>query len=373
MDKSRSPLVSVIIPAYNAAGFIEGTLDSVLSQTYRNIEVLVVDDGSRDETAEIVSSISEHDHRVILVRQPNSGVAAARNRGIRKSKGEFIAPIDADDIWYPQNIEKQVDCVVQADESVGVVYAWSVDIDEEGFLTGGFRASPIEGDVYPTLLSHYFLGNASASLIRRACFEKVGYYSSTFKQRNAQGCEDWDLYLRIAEHYQFRVVPEFLVGYRRVTNSMSRGYASMARSHSFLLESLKRKHVPIPAIIYRLSLVNLYIYFAHQCSRSNSHEDTIYWLQRALRSNLLTALLSYRLYTLLGKILLRAIRGPLTYRNWRGRRSQEGKKGQSGPSQRFTTLSPLSQKRLTLRLTVLIWNLYHRVILMVSKHRQYRG
>src|SRR4028118_698519 len=127
----NQPLVSVIIPAYNAENFIAKTLETVLSQTYQNIEVLVVDDGSPDTTAEIVKSFVENYSRVSLLQQSNAGVAAARNLAIEKSKGEYIAPIDADDIWYPQNIEKQVQCFLDSDPSVGLVYTWSVDIDED--------------------------------------------------------------------------------------------------------------------------------------------------------------------------------------------------------------------------------------------------
>ncbi|HEY9862115.1 MAG TPA: glycosyltransferase family A protein, partial [Candidatus Obscuribacterales bacterium] len=94
-----APLVSVIIPAYNAERFIARTLESVLNQTYQNIEVLVVDDGSSDRTPEIVHHFAEIDARIILFHQSNAGVAAARNLAIQHAKGEFIAPLDADDIW----------------------------------------------------------------------------------------------------------------------------------------------------------------------------------------------------------------------------------------------------------------------------------
>lgn len=117
---SNKPLVSVIIPAYNAERFIARTLQSVLSQTYKNLEVIVVDDGSSDLTAEIVKSIAQTDHRVIFLQQPNSGVAAARNLAIASSSGDFVALIDADDIWYPQNIEKQVEAMITTDSGVGL-------------------------------------------------------------------------------------------------------------------------------------------------------------------------------------------------------------------------------------------------------------
>ena len=112
------PLVSVIVPAYNAEAFIGDTLDSIINQTYTNLEVLVVDDGSQDRTPEIVESIAQKDPRVILLRQSNAGVAAARNLAIQKSTGDYIAPIDADDIWYPQKLEKQMQCMLTADPSV---------------------------------------------------------------------------------------------------------------------------------------------------------------------------------------------------------------------------------------------------------------
>jgi len=206
-----TPLVSVIVPAYNAEKFIEKTLSSVLAQTYKNIEVLVVDDGSQDRTAEIIQSFAQIDRRVTLLQQQNAGVAAARNLAIQASRGEYIAPIDADDLWYPQNLEKQVSCMLQAEPSVGLVYSWSVDIDEDELATGGFHASTIQGNVYTTLICHNFLGNASASLIRRDCLQAVGQYNCNLKEQNAQGCEDWELYLHIAERYQYQVVPEFNV------------------------------------------------------------------------------------------------------------------------------------------------------------------
>ena len=308
---ANSPLVSVIIPAYNAEKFIERTLHSVLSQTYQNLEVIVVDDGSQDRTAEIVRSIAEQDRRVILLQQANSGVAAARNLGIQKSKGEFIAPIDADDIWYPQNIEKQVECILEAEPSVGLVYAWSVDIDEEDLVTGEFRASQIEGEVYTTLLLHDFIANASSVLIRRSCFEKVGGYDSNLKAQNGQGGEDLDLYLRIAEYYEFRVIPEFLVGYRKLPDSMSCDYRQMAKSRELIWQSIRQKYPNMPACISRLSNSSFYMNLARQSSRCGRDKSTLYWLYKALSVELLTPYLRLGLYTLSLKSMLNLMVRPL--------------------------------------------------------------
>ncbi|BDA72034.1 glycosyl transferase family 2 [Calothrix sp. PCC 7716] len=305
-----NPLISVIIPAYNAEKFISRTLESVLSQTYENIEVLVIDDGSDDKTVEIVQSLAQKDSRIILFQQQNSGVAVARNLGINKSQGEFIAPIDADDIWYPQNLEKQVRCMKQSDSSVGLVYSWSVDINEQEKLTGNFRASSIEGDVFTTLICHNFLGNASSTLIRRNCLEKIGGYNSKFKAQNAQGCEDWDFYLRIAEHFQFKVVPEFLVGYRKIANSMSGDYNKMAKSHNLMLKEIQKKHPEISTVFYRLSKSSFYMYLAQQSSVYKNHHKTLYWLSQALKADFITPIFRIGLYTLTIKSLLGLITQP---------------------------------------------------------------
>jgi glycosyltransferase involved in cell wall biosynthesis len=314
----NTPLVSVIIPAYNAERFVAKTLESVINQTYKNIEVLVVDDGSSDRTAEIVNQISQNDSRIVLLRQSNLGVAAARNLAIQKAKGEFIAPIDADDIWYPTKLEKQVCCFLHAPVSVGLVYAWSADIDEAGWQTGEYRASLLEGSVFRTLLCHYFLGNASSTLIRRTCLERVGGYNSTFKQKNAQGCEDWDLYLRIAEHYQFRVVPECLVGYRKLQISMSRDFTSMANSHALMLQAVQQKHLDIPAFIYRLSSTSFYLYLARQSYQGDNYLASLSWLVAAFKIDFTTSLLRPGFYILLMKNFFTIIADSLATQCFRG-------------------------------------------------------
>ena len=306
------PLISVIIPAYNAENFIAKTLLSVLSQTYQNIEILVVNDGSTDTTAEIVKSFAQKDNRVILLQQSNAGVAAARNLAIEKSRGEYIAPIDADDIWYPQNLEKQLQCLIKSELSVGVVYSWSLDINESGLLTGGFYNSTIEGEVYTALVYKYFIGNASSSLIRRVCFEKVGGYNSKLKAENAQGCEDWELHLRIAEHYQFKVVSEYLVGYRQITSSMSCNFAAMAKSQSLIMADVRQRHPDIMTSIYRWSSSNFYIYLAVKSNRSGNHRSTLFWLYRAFQEDLFMTLLRHNSYILSIESILKILVSPAT-------------------------------------------------------------
>lgn len=301
------PLVSVIIPAYNAERFISKTLQSVSSQTYKNIEVLVVDDGSTDQTAAIVRSFANTDPRIILLQQKNAGVATARNLAIQRSRGDYIAPIDADDIWFPQNLEKQVSCLIKSPENVGVVYTWSVDIDETDSLMGGFYNSTIEGEVLTTLIYKYFPSNACASLIRRACFDKVGGYDSQLKEQNAQGCEDWDLHLRIAQYYEFRVVPEFLIGYRQISSSMSCDCTKMAKSYHLVMNGVQQRHPTLPSFIYDWSCSNFYMYLAYKNFKSNSNQETLIWLQKALMLDLKMTLLRHNFYVLLLQASIRII------------------------------------------------------------------
>ncbi|MEM9005027.1 MAG: glycosyltransferase family A protein [Cyanobacteria bacterium P01_F01_bin.86] len=298
------PLVSVVIPAYNAATFLPQTLASMQAQTYPHLEILVVDDGSRDRTPAIVQEFAQQDPRIRLLQQANAGVAAARNCGIENAQGELIAPIDADDLWCPDAIEKMVNQFQKSDSDVGVVYAWSMDIDEQDQPTGGFHAATVAGNIHKTLICHNFLGNASSTLIRKACLDQVGGYDPRLKAQNAQGCEDWDLYLRLAERYKFGVVPEFLVGYRKVTSSMSGDFSQMARSQQLMLQGVAQRHPNLPNFLYRVSSSSFYLYLAHQCDVGGNSSATLFWLWQAVKVDPITPMGRLGLYVLLIKSLM---------------------------------------------------------------------
>ena len=107
--------MSIITPCYNGAKYIEETIDSVIAQTYKNWEMLIVDDGSRDDSAQIVTKYCEKEERIKLISQENAGSAAARNNGIRNAQGQYIALLDADDLWHPQFLEKQINFMKKKD------------------------------------------------------------------------------------------------------------------------------------------------------------------------------------------------------------------------------------------------------------------
>lgn len=275
-------LVSVIIPAYNAELFIQATLASVLSQTYTNIEVLVVDDGSTDRTAEIVQTFADRDRRVRLLRSENKGVAAARNLAIENSVGEYIAPLDADDIWYTHKLARQMEYFASAGSDVGLVYGWSVVIDDSGQLTGAYIAADVEGHAFLSLVYSNFIGNSSAPLVRRRCLDHVGGYDGRYVEYDAQGGEDHDLYLRIAEQYRFGVVREFLVGYRQIKDSMSSNVASMAKANALLLTEVRRRHPALPERVYRWAQSHAYEYLGRKCNFSGDRWGALRWFAKAV-------------------------------------------------------------------------------------------
>lgn len=320
---ANNSLVSVIIPAYNAEKYIRQAIESALSQTYANIEVLVVDDGSTDKTPEIVRKFADQDSRVVLLQQPNTGVAAARNSAIEKSKGEFIAPLDADDIWHPKKLERQIDCFAQSGKTVGLVYTWSVFLDENGQQMSYCQCAQVEGKVLVRLIFENSPGNSSCPLIRRRCLEEIGSYDCHYKEQNAQGCEDWDLYLRIAEQYEFRVVPECLVGYRQVIGSMSFNDALMVKGYKIILKGLEQRHPNIPTKLYQWSSAHFYWYIALKCRRSKDYRKALQYLFKTVQLDSLY-LLNASLYYVALHCFLEILSTPLRtlppwsiYQHWK--------------------------------------------------------
>jgi glycosyltransferase involved in cell wall biosynthesis len=256
------PLVSVILPVFNGEEFLGDAIESALMQTYRNIEILIIDDGSTDRSRMIADTYAARDARVRVIAQPNSGVARARNRGISAARGEFIAPLDADDLWAPTKIERQVRCMLEEGDDVGLVYCWWVWIDAVGLILDRSPRWSARGNVFQLLLQINFTGNASVPLFRRRCLEHAAGYDETLAAAAAGGCEDWQLALSIAERSRVAVVPELLVGYRRRPDSMSTACDTMWRSQQRVMQSLKQRRPDIAPALFRNSGKQFALYLA---------------------------------------------------------------------------------------------------------------
>jgi glycosyltransferase involved in cell wall biosynthesis len=250
-------LVSVIVPAYNAAGTVERTVTSALNQTYSNLEVLVVDDGSQDETAAVVRRIANKDHRIKLLQKPNGGLVSARNHGIAHAQGEFIAPLDADDLWHPDKLRRQV--AAMRDE-VGLVYCWSRTIDRQDRVLFDLAPCMLRGNVYAALIIKNFL-HSGAPLVRRSCIDRVGGYDATLATRGADCCEDLKFNLDVAERYDFEVVPEFLSAYRLHPGTMSRNLDAMLRSHEIVVADVQARHPELPDKLFRWANAHQHLEF----------------------------------------------------------------------------------------------------------------
>ena len=249
---SRPGLVSAIIPAYNDAATVERTISSVLNQTYPDVEALVVDDGSTDETAVLVRRMADIDRRIKLLQKANGGLVSARNYGIAHASGEFIAPIDADDIWHPTKTEKQVAVMRDRGDRVGLVYCWSRAIDAEDRVLWDVSPCSLRGNVYAALIIRNFLPSG-APLVRRRCVEEIGGYDETLSARGATCCEDLKFNLDIAERFDFDLVAEFLFSYRVRAGSMSTNIGAMLRSRRVVIDEVRARHPELPDKLFRLA------------------------------------------------------------------------------------------------------------------------
>ncbi len=188
-----TPMVSIVIPTYNRARLVEQAVASVLAQRFRDYEVLVVDDGSTDET---VQRLERFGSQITVLRQPCRERGAARNAGIRASRGSLIAFLDSDDLWAPGKLTDDIERL-QQDPGIGLVYCGVELIDEVGRSLGIPTSPSWEGSVCEQLLLSNFIPNSSV-IVRRACLEAVGGFS---EDRELSGSEDWELWLRIAAQF----------------------------------------------------------------------------------------------------------------------------------------------------------------------------
>lgn len=215
------PNLSVIIPAYNAEPFIADTIQSVLDQTYRDVEVIVVDDGSTDRTLE---QLRQFGSQLRVHQQPNGGVAQARNTGVGLARGSWIAFLDADDRWLPHKLARQL-----AAGPAPMSYTDRYNVGVLGDLPEvQSECTPMRGgDLFVPLLRNGNFITSSSVMIRRQLFEQLGGFCTLLN-----GTEDWDLWLRIAERHSIDFVGEPLVRYRLHAGGISRNFARMSRERT---------------------------------------------------------------------------------------------------------------------------------------------
>ena len=272
-NAGRSPLVTVVTPAYNVAKYVGETVDSVLRQTFRDFEYLVVDDGSVDNSVDVVKAHVGDDARFRLVAGEHRGLSAARNAGVREAKGEYIAFLDGDDRWHPRFLERQLQLIQSLPPDVGVVFCRSRLVLENGTLVFFQWQRVGRYDFDDFLVNNNPARNGSSLLIRKSCFADVGGFGEDLRY-----VEDLDMWLRIAENSKTPVLwasKYFLVDMRLRPGSMSRDRADIDAALNDMLESQTAKLRRLPAgLAYVRPAVTAFKY-------GGNEELAEYWAGRA--------------------------------------------------------------------------------------------
>jgi glycosyltransferase involved in cell wall biosynthesis len=229
-----TPKISVVLTTYNGSsrGYLSSAIESVLNQSYQNFELLIIDDGSTDNTKKRCSFYLEND-RIRYIYQENSGLAAARNTGIRASSGEFLCFLDDDDVWKPEKLQKQLEFIQNRLSGVnnwGLIFTWLELIDEQGEVIS-YRGHHQEGRLYRSLLFGNTVDAPSSVLIRREVFDNVGLFDESF-----ENCQDWDMWLRISKEYMIFPVKEYLVQHREHRNRISFDNEKIFRYENAVIE-----------------------------------------------------------------------------------------------------------------------------------------
>ena len=247
----HTPIVSIVIPVFNGQDTIERTVSSVLSQTFSDFELIIIDDGCTDKTLRIVNHFS--DSRLKVYSYPNAGLSASRNRGIRIASGAFISFLDADDVWTDTKLADQLSAL-QEHSSASIAYSWTNYIDEnDNFIQSGSHLT-FNGNIFENLLVSNAVESGANVLVKRTVLEQVGFFDETLK-----AAEDWDMWLRLSSQYEFVCVPKVQILYRR-TNSMS---SNVVRQETECVKVLERACASRPeetAFLRQKSLANLYRY-----------------------------------------------------------------------------------------------------------------
>lgn len=246
------PLISVVIPMFNAAATVKDTVESVLNQTWIDFELIIVNDGSTDDSVAIVQQFS--DPRIQIISQANAGAPASRNRGLAAATGEFVAFLDADDLWTTDKLEAQLKAL-QANPDAALAYSWNQFIDASGRLICLGRRVDVSDNAYQTLLVTNFIENGSNPLIRRQALIDVGGFDQSLRSS-----QDRDLYLRLAKRFRFVRVPSYQVLYRMTPGSIT---SDLTRQEQQALAFIDRAFAEAPNSLQHLkskSLAHLYRY-----------------------------------------------------------------------------------------------------------------
>ena len=276
---SLPPRVSVVVPAFQSAARIGRTLARLRAQTVPDFEVLVVNDGSTDDTSAVVRHAMTGDSRIRFIEQSNRGIAAARNRGVEDARSDVLAFLDDDDLWHPRKLELQLARLARMPEAA-VVSCFSALVDVDGRLLGWRLGGTPEGHVYREMLEWDMVSGGSVALVARRAFEEAGGFDVALPDR-----ADWDLWIRLARRYAFTSVPRTLVGYTRRTGSVSQRYDRMLECGRAVLAKARRADPAIGDDDHVAFLARDVFGAACFCLADEHHDTAWRYLAHAVRSS----------------------------------------------------------------------------------------
>jgi len=272
---TRMPEVSVIIPVYNQTEYLTEALKSVFAQTYSDLEIIVVDDGSTEPVAPVIVRMEK---QVRCIRVENGGVARARNIGIENASGEYIALLDADDLWFPRKIEIQMK-TIEANKDVDLVYTGAEYIDREGRYMGKMGQKVQRATQNPfrdLLVVGNIVGTPSSVLAKKECFQKLGGFDVSLSVS-----ADWDMWIRFSRHYHFIYIEEPLVSYRVHGDNMHLNMAALEHD----ITSVLNKHFNSRETMEELAPFRRAVYSSQFLSLAGC-----YWYKRAWKDFFRTTL-----------------------------------------------------------------------------------
>ncbi len=280
MQNAQTKLVSIIIPAYNAQNYIQETIQSVINQTYSNWRLIIVNDGSKDDTEKIIRN-KFIDDRITYIYQENGGVSKARNNGIEKADGDYIAFLDADDVWLPENLKEKINAL---ENNPNIDWIYSNMYESDPFLENlKLAPSGKDNDILNNLLlweGEVIPGPSSNLVLRKKCLNTGIRFDP-----NISTASDLDFCIQLARKFQSMILPEPLFIYRLLNQSMSRNISVMEHDCIYIYEKALSKGLFKSFIFKQKCFANMYLIIAgNWWVNENKKTKGIYFVIRALHT-----------------------------------------------------------------------------------------
>ena len=304
----KKPKVSIIIPVLNCEQYIAQAIKSALNQSFQDFEIMVVDGASADRTPLIVKEFSERDKRINFVNQLNPGLASARNYGVEIAKGDYIAFLEADDLWHPDKLLLQVKCL-ESKPDVGLVSCYSAVIDENSLLLGWRLGVDMNGMVYKRVIERNPISTCSIPLIRRECLQNVGLFDERIKY-----IDDAELWIRFTRKFPIATIPKALVGYRRWSSNRSTDYKGMIEDGEFVLEKVFKKDPALTKSFYNFCISRNASTITGMCIIDGRYKEARESLIHSIKKSKIALLTDFRMLGIALLVILTSIIPPIIFK-----------------------------------------------------------